>query len=83
MNLSVPLYCRFAEAFGYNYYISKSWWEHKNFSSITEAKDFFEENKNTIAAKPFVKWVGGKRQLISQFQELFPLEFNNYHEPFL
>lgn len=83
MNLAVPLYCRFAEAFWYNYYIAKSWWEHKNFASIIEAKDFFEENQNIIDAKPFIKWVGWKRQLISQFQELFPLDFNNYHEPFL
>jgi DNA adenine methylase len=29
-----------------------------------------------------VKWVGGKRQLLSQLESLFPKEFNNYFEPF-
>lgn len=32
---------------------------------------------------PFIKWVGGKRGLLSQLIPLFPTEFNNYHEPFL
>ena len=41
------------------------------------------EKIEMIKAKPFIKWVGWKRQLIEQFQELFPKEFNNYHEPFL
>jgi len=36
-----------------------------------------------IKAKPFVKWVGGKRQLIKQFEQFFPTEFDNYFEPFL
>lgn len=45
---------------------------------------------NTIKAKPFVKWVGGKRQLIAQFREkhfLLPPQFNQttntYYEPFV
>ena len=83
MTLTIPLYIRFAEVFWHNFFIAKSWWEHKNFSSIEEAKAFFDANENTIIAKPFIKWVWWKRQLISQFQELFPKEFNNYHEPFL
>ena len=29
-----------------------------------------------------VKWVGGKKQLLSQLEPLFPKEFNNYFEPF-
>ena len=33
--------------------------------------------------QPFVKWVGGKRGLLEQIIPLFPIEFNNYHEPFL
>ncbi len=83
MYYPLPYYTRFAQVFGYNSYIVKSWWEHKRFSSLEEAKAFFETNKNTIEAKPFIKWVGGKRQLIGQFQDLFPEKFNNYHEPFL
>jgi hypothetical protein len=38
--------------------IIKSWWEHKKFNSDQEAHEFFEENREIIHAKPFVKWVG-------------------------
>jgi DNA adenine methylase len=31
----------------------------------------------------FVKWAGGKQQLIEQFKPLFPKKFNNYFEPFV
>lgn len=34
-----------------------------------------------LAAKPFVKWAGGKSQLLEQFENLFPKNFNNYIEP--
>lgn len=37
----------------------------------------------TRNAKPFLKWVGGKHQLLSQFEKLFPKSFNRYFEPFL
>jgi DNA adenine methylase len=33
--------------------------------------------------KPFLKWVGGKTQIIEQVVELFPSEINNYYEPFI
>jgi DNA adenine methylase len=31
----------------------------------------------------FLKWAGGKLQLIKQFENLFPSSFNNYCEPFV
>ena len=33
--------------------------------------------------KPFVKWVGGKRQLMQELENNFPKQFGTYHEPFL
>lgn len=33
--------------------------------------------------KPFVKWVGGKRQLLTQIKEHIPEYTGNYFEPFL
>ena len=32
---------------------------------------------------PFVKWVGGKRQLIPKILELIPKKYNRYYEPFV
>lgn len=34
-------------------------------------------------ARPFIKFVGGKRQLIPQIMERVPAVFNAYHEPFV
>jgi DNA adenine methylase len=31
----------------------------------------------------FVKWAGGKKQLLEQFKDLYPKSFNGYFEPFL
>ena len=32
---------------------------------------------------PFIKWAGGKRQLLAQIKERMPESFNNYYEPFV
>ena len=33
--------------------------------------------------KPFLKWVGGKTQIIQHVIDKFPSEMDNYHEPFV
>lgn len=38
---------------------------------------------NSVKAKPFVKWAGGKAQLLSELAKFIPQYFNNYFEPFL
>ena len=59
--------------------------------SLTTTKDYIGESSKIIEEKPkpFVKWVGGKRQLLKQFRELglYPPDLfdptkNNYIEPF-
>ena len=53
---------------------------------INKVEDLFYEY--SVGAKPFLKWVGGKRQLLSQFENLYPTELKqrkikNYYEPFV
>ena len=40
-------------------------------------------NFTLAEAQPFVKWVGGKRGLLSQIFEHIDTKFNNYFEPFV
>ncbi len=37
----------------------------------------------TVTPKPFVKWAGGKRQLLPIIENHIPREFDRYFEPFL
>lgn len=36
-----------------------------------------------VQARPFIKWAGGKRQLLPQLMKRLPPAWNNYYEPFL
>jgi len=36
-----------------------------------------------LTMAPFLKWVGGKTQIIDKVRNRFPPRMNNYHEPFL
>jgi len=48
-----------------------------------------KEKESFVQARPFLKWAGGKGQLLNQFQTYFPTELNgkgiikHYYEPFL
>ena len=55
-----------------------------------DKQDKIEDNNNdenkvgdNIIIKPFLKWVGGKTQIINKVLDKFPYEINNYHELFL
>jgi DNA adenine methylase len=39
--------------------------------------------RSSCAPRPFLKWAGGKTQLLQQYRELLPKRFENYYEPFL
>ena len=36
-----------------------------------------------IKGKPFVKWAGGKRQIIAKLKSFIPGDYNTYYEPFV
>ncbi|NDK19637.1 DNA adenine methylase [Candidatus Gracilibacteria bacterium] len=72
-----------AYRFGLTYLVVKSWIESRSLRDEPSAIKFFDENLPYIKATPFVKWVGGKRQLIKQLELLFPKNYNNYFEPFV
>ena len=41
------------------------------------------KNMSVSTVSPFVKWAGGKRQLLPQIKEKMPEKYNNYFEPFV
>ena len=36
-----------------------------------------------VKGKPFVKWAGGKRQIINELKQYVPKNFDTYYEPFI
>ena len=54
----------------------------------TKNRKFVKKTNDMKKLKPFVKWVGGKNQLLEQFENYYPNELRkgiikNYVEPFL
>lgn len=48
--------------------------------SKTESLGLFPDD---VGIKPFLKWAGGKTQLLTELSEFIPFDFNKYIEPFL
>jgi DNA adenine methylase len=42
-----------------------------------------EHRRRDLTEKPFLKWVGGKTQIIDKLMEIFPKDIHNYYECFL
>jgi DNA adenine methylase len=65
--------------------------DNKNGLSSEQSNELHDEQLalapvETVApteAQPFLKWVGGKAQLLEQFDAFFPAQINRYVEPFL
>ncbi len=45
-------------------------------------REFKRAKAKDLSSQPFVQWVGGKRQLLSKYEEFFPADYGNYFEPF-
>jgi hypothetical protein len=50
----------------------------RNDNEVMLVQDFVELRH----IRPFVKWAGGKAQLLPEFDKMIP-QFNRYFEPFL
>lgn len=49
---------------------------------ITPSKPLSRRRGHGVTPRPFLKWVGGKGQLLEQIFEQLPERFRRYHEPF-
>ncbi len=56
---------------------------HDFLSSIVRAEIPNNTTAKLTKAKPFVKWVGGKRSIVKELLARIPQEINNYYEPFV
>ncbi len=50
---------------------------------VSLLNNFNKKNDEIIEVKPFLKWVGGKTQILDKVLHKFPRKINNYYEPFL
>ena len=58
--------------------------EIETLSSLPQVRSLNRASKQIVdVPKPFLKWAGGKRQLIQQIDEYIPRKFNKYIEPFV
>ncbi len=62
---------------------------HQEITSLRQEQRVFQESLSPllfpeiIRAQPFLKWAGGKTQLLPELINLLPVNFNKYIEPFV
>ena len=55
-----------------------------SFSEVLAAiADEQKPEVQSVATRPFLKWVGGKRSILDELQARLPKSFNSYHEAFI
>jgi DNA adenine methylase len=54
--------------------------QEENNTTVEEPLGLFPKD---VAIKPFLKWAGGKTQLLSELHKYVPNNFNKYIEPFI
>jgi len=57
--------------------------KQRQTNSIPLVVENSRANEETERSKPFVKWAGGKRQLLPEILRHIPERFGTYHEPFV
>ena len=50
---------------------------------LTAIADEQRPAESSFTARPFLKWVGGKRSIVPALLAEFPASYTSYHEPFL
>lgn len=60
----------------------------KTENRLTKVKEqlllyYIEKNYDKVECNPFLKWPGGKRQLLKELLNNLPKEYNRYFEPFV
>lgn len=50
---------------------------------LTDNSKRVANSGEATSPKPFLQWVGGKREMIPQYKDYFPERYNQYFEPFL
>lgn len=56
---------------------------HARLMGASPDSDAERTRPDSAAAVPFVKWVGGKRSIVSQLKRRLPASFKHYYEPFV
>jgi DNA adenine methylase len=54
-----------------------------NAGAEAEMTSIMDFDYRHVTVRPFVKWAGGKGQLLPELDKLIPRQFNRYFEPFL